>query len=136
MGRARPPNFGASAGRHYANPLKGFESCFLTFDGGTRLEVMKTTTLSLSAQEPGKQLFGLAHLAIEVGADLTVDEMTRRLLEDGIPILDGSRRTGDGYYEAVVLDPDGNRVEMCAAKKALLGVKTCLKVHATAVRYE
>jgi lactoylglutathione lyase len=32
--------------------------------------------------------------------------------EDGYAVLDGPRRTGDGYYESVVLDPDGNRVEV------------------------
>jgi lactoylglutathione lyase len=26
--------------------------------------------------------------------------------------VDAPRTTGDGYYEAVVLDPDGNRVEL------------------------
>jgi hypothetical protein len=26
-------------------------------------------------------------------------------------VLDGPRRTGDGYYESAVLDPDGNRLE-------------------------
>jgi lactoylglutathione lyase len=30
-------------------------------------------------------------------------------------VLDGPRRTGDGYYESVVLDPDGNRVEIAAS---------------------
>jgi lactoylglutathione lyase len=29
--------------------------------------------------------------------------------------VDGPRRTGDGYYESVVLDPDGNRLELTAA---------------------
>jgi len=37
---------------------------------------------------------------------------------DGAPILDGPRRTGDGSYEVVALDPDGNRVEICAAPHA------------------
>ena len=23
------------------------------------------------------------------------------------------RRTGDGYYESVIIDPDGNRIEIC-----------------------
>jgi lactoylglutathione lyase len=26
--------------------------------------------------------------------------------------VDGPRRTGDGYYESVVLDPEGNRLEL------------------------
>ena len=30
----------------------------------------------------------------------------------GVPIVNGPRLTGDGYYEAVVTDPDGNLVEI------------------------
>jgi len=26
--------------------------------------------------------------------------------------MDGPRVTGDGYYESVILDPDGNRIEV------------------------
>ncbi len=57
---------------------------------------------------------GLTHLAISVGSEQMVDRLTQRLREDGFPILDGPRLTGDGYYESVVLDPDGNRIEITA----------------------
>jgi lactoylglutathione lyase len=105
--------FGATAGPHYLNPAKGFESCFLSFDGGGRLEAMTTTTLSLAQLLPGAQRLGLTHLAISVGSERMVDELTKRLRSDGIIIVDGPRRTGDGYYESVVIDPDGNRIEIC-----------------------
>ena len=106
--------FGATAGPHYVNAAKGFESCFLSFDDGARLEVMTTTSLSLIPVSPGAQRLGLTHLAISVGSERVVDELTKRLQINGITIVDGPRRTGDGYYESVVIDPDGNRVEICA----------------------
>ena len=57
---------------------------------------------------------GLTHLAISLGSEAAVNEITERLRLDGITVLDGPRRTGDGYYESVVLDPEGNRIEITA----------------------
>lgn len=106
--------FGAVAGAHYANPAKGFESCFLSFASGARIEAMKTTAFAPVVIEPGAQRMGFTHLAITVGSEQGVDALTQRLREDGVPILDGPRHTGDGYYESVILDPDGNRIEIAA----------------------
>jgi lactoylglutathione lyase len=104
--------FGAVASELYRNDAKGFESRFLSFTDGARFEVMTTTTLSPIPSEPGAQRMGLTHFAIALGSEAAVDAMTERLHADGFPILDGPRRTGDGYYESVTLDPDGNRVEL------------------------
>ena len=106
--------FGATAGPDYINPAKGFESCFISFADGARLEAMTTTSLSLVELAPGAQRLGLTHLAISVGSERLVDELTRRLRNDGIVVVDGPRRTGDGYYESVIIDPDGNRIEICS----------------------
>jgi lactoylglutathione lyase len=106
--------FGATAGSNYVNATKGFESCFLSFTDGARIEAMRTTTLDPLVIEPGTQRMGLTHLAISLGSEPLVDELTRRLQSDGFQVLDGPRKTGDGYYESVVLDPDGNRIEVTA----------------------
>ncbi|VTU18337.1 VOC family protein [Variovorax sp. PBL-E5] len=106
--------FDARPGSGYVNAAKGFESCFLSFKEGARIEVMKTTTLHPLVIEPGAQRMGLAHFAVSLGSQGRVDELTRRLKDDGYPVLDGPRKTGDGYYESVVLDPDGNRIEITA----------------------
>ncbi len=104
--------FAATPGAPYVNSKKGFESVFLTLSGGARIEVMSTTTLHPVKIEAGAQRMGLTHFAIAVGSDVIVDQLTQRLKDDGYPVLDGPRRTGDGYYESVVLDADGNRIEI------------------------
>ncbi|MBS1230404.1 MAG: glyoxalase family protein [Proteobacteria bacterium] len=106
--------FGAVPGAGYVNAAKGFASCFLSFEDGARIEAMTTTTLAPLSIDPGAQRMGLTHLAIALGSERRVDELTQRLKDDGHPILDGPRRTGDGYYESVALDPDGNRIEITA----------------------
>ena len=103
--------FGARVGERYENPRKGFASRFLEFGGGVRLEVMTRT--DVHARSPGEQL-GLAHIAITVGDEAAVDALAARFAAEGVAVLDGPRRTGDGYYECVVCDPEGNRVEIAA----------------------
>lgn len=104
--------FGATAEAPYSNPAKGYASRFLSFSGGARIELMQTASLSPVKLEKGVQRMGLTHLALSVGSELCVDELTARLKKDGYEVLDGPRRTGDGYYESVILDPDGNRIEI------------------------
>jgi lactoylglutathione lyase len=106
--------FGARVGPLYENPGKGFASRFLSFEGGARVELMTSTTLALEATPPGMQRLGLTHLAISLGTTAAVDALTAELRQQGVPVLDGPRRTGDGCYESVILDPEGNRVELCA----------------------
>lgn len=106
--------FGATVGPLYENPAKGFASRFLSFSTGARLELMTTRSLQPTAAEPGAQRMGLTHLALSAGSPAAVNALTERLRERGCPVLDGPRRTGDGYYESVILDPEGNRIEIVA----------------------
>jgi lactoylglutathione lyase len=104
--------FGATAGARYANPRKAFESYFLTFPGGgARLELMAVPDLAPNAASPVPRA-GYAHIALAVGSEAAVDALAESLRNAGLTVADGPRRTGDGYYECVVLDPDGNRVEI------------------------
>ena len=114
-------HFGARSGSLYENPTKGFRSFFLYFESGARLELMNSGALlrepsGTQRGDSGARL-GFAHIAIIVGDDAEVDRVARRLAAEGVPVVDGPRRTGDGYYEAVVLDPDGNRIEITAGSR-------------------
>ena len=103
--------FGARIGELYRNPRKGFESRFLAFSSGARLEIMKRTDVS---EQVTHELLGFAHVALTVGDEAHVDALAARFAADGVPPDSGPRRTGDGYYECVVRDPEGNRVEIAA----------------------
>ncbi|HDX9627247.1 TPA: VOC family protein [Bacillus cereus] len=93
----------------YHNPKKQFESYFITFEGGARLELMKQVGIDDALQI---QTIGYAHIAFSVGSKEKVNELTNTLREAGCPVLNGPRTTGDGYYESVVSDPEGNQIEI------------------------
>lgn len=55
---------------------------------------------------------GIAHFAIAAGSKEEVNNLTERLRTDGYIIESEPRTTGDGYYESVILDPEGNNIEI------------------------
>ena len=63
---------------------------------------------------PESEALGWAHVSFALPGGTDVDELAARARAAGVPVVDGPRRTGDGYYEAVLLDPEGNRVEVVA----------------------
>jgi lactoylglutathione lyase len=105
--------FGMVPGDLYHNTKKNFKSYFLSFgDGGCRLELMQMPGIPESQNDSISQFIGLIHFAIDVGSKDRVDELTNLLRKDGYSVVGEPRTTGDGYYESVVLDPDGNRIEI------------------------
>jgi len=58
---------------------------------------------------------GWAHVSFGLPGRNDVDRLVSNMSEAGVPVIDGPRETGDGYYEATVLDPEGNRVELVAS---------------------
>jgi lactoylglutathione lyase len=65
---------------------------------------------------PGQRGFtkGIAHFTISVGGKEKVNELTELLRKETYIIFSEPRTTGDGYYESVVLDPEGNYLEISA----------------------
>lgn len=103
--------FGGQANARYVNEAKQFSSYFLTFDSGARLELMHKPTLQ-GANQHQNAFTGYVHLAFSTGSKERVDILTEQLRRDGYPVVGEPRTTGDGYYESVVADPDGNLVEI------------------------
>lgn len=101
--------FSGSAGENYRNDSKGLTSCFIIFDGNARLEIMQMDGAESGEIPPHT---GIAHFAVSLGSKEAVDLLTNKIQNDGWQVAGHPRKTGDGYYESVVLDPDGNRIEL------------------------
>lgn len=104
--------FGAVANDKYSNTQTDFASYFLQFASGPRLELMQMPGIPDTQNDALAQFTGLVHFAVSVGSRQAVDELTERLRTDGFSIVGEPRRTGDGYYESVILDPESNRIEL------------------------
>ena len=102
--------FGAKSNEGYHNKTTDFRSYFLTFDDGSRLEIMTRPGFSNPEKSPLRT--GFIHLAFSVGSRETVDILTARLAADGYKVLSGPRITGDGYYESCVAGFEGNLLEI------------------------
>ena len=101
--------FGAIPNDKYTNEKKQFQSYFLRFESGARLEIMSRPDIPENKNDTVQaQYLGIIHLAFGVNTMQEVDAKAKQLQADGFPILSGPRKTGDGYYEFETLDPDYN----------------------------
>lgn len=96
----------------YMSSLKKFESYFIVFESGARLELMHKE--SISNKITNEEQIGISHIAFSLGSVDAVLMLTERFRTDGIRVVGEPRTTGDGYFESVVLDIEGNRIEIVA----------------------
>lgn len=101
--------FGGVSGEKYCNPAKGFESYMVRFGDGCSLELMRRRDVTEAA---GGVRLGFCHMAFDAGSREEVLALTERLRTAGVTIAGEPRTTGDGYFESVVADPDGNLIEI------------------------
>jgi catechol 2,3-dioxygenase-like lactoylglutathione lyase family enzyme len=94
--------FKATIGPKYSSAKRPFISHFLTLSSGARLELMTS---------PG-EVPRMAHIAVSVGSREAVDRLLSEMGAAGVSVVSSPRLTGDGYYEAVVTDTEGNLVEI------------------------
>ena len=103
---------GGTSGPPYENPRTGFRSYFISFSDGPPVELMWRPSDEAAPPATGR---GYAHIALAVGGKAAVDETVARLRSRGVSVRGEPRTTGDGYYEAVIADPEGNLIELVAS---------------------
>lgn len=104
--------FDGVAGEQYVSRNRpGFVSRFVSLAAGPTLEIMSLPEL-LPLEQTNERI-GWAHITLSVGDESRVDQLAQRAQQEGI-LLAAPRRTGDGFYEAIVRDPDGNAIEITA----------------------
>ncbi|MBP1677651.1 MAG: acetyltransferase [Bacteroidetes bacterium] len=96
----------------YVNNSTLFESYFISFDDGATLELMQKQSVTKPADT--EEQLGLTHMAFRLGSVEAVLSLTETLRSDGYVVAGEPRTTGDGYFESVILDVEGNKIELLA----------------------
>ena len=104
--------FGGESNEKYTNPQKQFESYFISFESGTNLELMRKQTVDKPLDT--EERLGITHIAFKLGSKDAVLSLTETLRSDGFCIVGEPRTSGDGYFESVIFDVEGNRIELLA----------------------
>lgn len=102
--------FNAVSNNGYHNPKTDFRSYFLSFDNGTRLEIMNKPQMN-DTKKTLTQM-GFVHIAFSVGSKEKVESLTKLMQKDGYEVVSGPRTTGDGYYESCIIGIEGNQIEL------------------------
>lgn len=104
--------FKGKSNQKYINATTQFESYFISFESGTSLELMHKKSVNKPVNTDER--LGLSHIAFKLGTKNAVLSLTETLRSNGFKIVAEPRTTGDGYFESVVLDIEGNRIELIA----------------------
>jgi len=104
--------FNGIPGEKYVNKKNAFQSYFITFITGSKLEIMMMPNIPNNLNNLTKQYKGIIHLAFGLDSINAVDLKVKEFESNGFQIINGPRVTGDGYYEFEIFDPDNNRVEI------------------------
>ncbi len=101
---------GGSSNSGYHNEKTGFRSYFISFDDGSRLEIMNRPDMEDVRKSATRT--GYVHIAFSLGSAEKVDALTEKFRKDGYEIISGPRTTGDGYYESCISAFEGNIIEL------------------------
>lgn len=106
-------HFGAQAGPIFED-ARGFKSYMLSFAEGAQIEIMQMPGVLDRATPAHDETHhvGLHHFAISQPTPASVDRLVGQCEEAGSRIIKAPHATDDGFYEAMITDPDGNLVEI------------------------
>lgn len=106
--------FNMVSNEKYKSIRHSFNSYFLTFrpENSARIELMQRPDVHINESKERGMVSGYAHIAISVGSREKVDQLTEQIRADGHTIVGEPRTTGDGYYESIVEDTEGNWIEI------------------------
>ncbi len=102
--------FGATVGEAYRSSRRpGFISRFVSLpESGGEIELMTGPWLPL---DPHDERIGWDHIAISLGSKAAVHALAERCKADGL-LKSAPRMTGDGFYEAIIVMPEGTPIEI------------------------
>ena len=98
--------FNATASPKFQTFRGDFDNYVLNFSDGSRLAIMTDT--SADAKKASYRT-GIARFVFLCDDRKEVDDIMNKLAADGV-IIEIPRMNSDGYYEAVVVDPEGNEI--------------------------
>ena len=104
--------FNGIPGEKYINKQNNFQSYFISFNSGSRLELMTMPNIPNNLNNSTKQSKGIIHLAFGLDSVNEVDLKAKEFELNGFQMISGPKITGDGYYEFEIFDPDKNRIEI------------------------
>ena len=102
--------FGATVGEPYRSQRRpGFVSRFISLpESNAQIELMTGPWLPC---DPQSERIGWDHIAISLGSKAAVDALAERCKADGL-LKSAPRMTGDGFYEAIIVMPEGTPIEI------------------------
>ena len=85
--------FDGKPGGRYVNRVSSFESYFVEFPEGGKIELMRSPSRNTAAQ--GCNNLGFAHIALSTGSREAVDSLARDMVKQGIRLVNVTSVSGD-----------------------------------------
>ncbi len=110
--------FGGKLTHKYHNEQEKYIANFLIFSEGTYIELIQPDE-PYEEKIKGK-FYGLAHIGFELKTVDEVDRLCLRLKQNKYIQIKEASYKQSGFYEAIFLDPENNRIEIITQGAALL----------------